>query len=98
MGRKSNLIKSLEKFAKDISNDYLLDKMYVFGSRARGKPNKDSYVDLLIVSKSFLGKRKLKRSPSLYLKWNLDYPVDFICLTPKEFEKKRKRIGIVKEA
>ena len=34
----------------------------------------------------------------MYDYWNLDYPVDFLCYTPEEFEKKKKEISIVKEA
>lgn len=98
MGRKINLRKSLESFAKDISNDYPLDKMYLFGSRARGRVKKNSDVDLLLVSKKFSGMRRLKRSPPLYLMWDLSYPVDFVCLTPTEFNKKKNEFGIVQEA
>src|SRR3989344_6927016 len=99
MDKKTRLNDNLRKFAKEISSDYPLDKMYLFGSRAKGKKvKKYSDVDLLLVSKAFKGKRKIKRSPQLYLKWNLEYPVDFICLTPEEFNKQRKEIGIVQEA
>jgi len=51
-----------------------------------------------MVSKKFIGKRRLTRSPPLYLKWNLNYPVDFICLTPAEFNKKKNQLGIVRKA
>src|SRR3989344_1913359 len=98
MKEKTELIKSLQQFAKEISKETPVDNMYLFGSRAYGKVKRWSDVDLLLVSKGFVGKRKLKRAPSLYLKWNLDYPVDFVCLTPKEFRTKKNEIGIVQEA
>jgi len=28
----------------------------------------------------------------------MDYPVDFLCYTPEEFEEKRKEISIVRQA
>ncbi len=96
MGKKTTLKNNLKSFAKEL--DHSIDKMYLFGSRATGKVKRDSDVDLLVVSKDFKGKRKLKRAPSLYLKWNLKYPVDFICLTPQEFNQKKKEVGIVQEA
>jgi len=34
----------------------------------------------------------------MYDYWNLDLPVDFLCYTPKEFNKLKKQISIVKEA
>jgi len=98
MGKKTELVKSLKKFAEEISDDVPVDSMYLFGSQAAGRTHKNSDVDLLLVSKKFKGKRRLKRSPQLYLKWNLAYPVDFVCLTPKEFRDKKDQIGIVREA
>lgn len=98
MGKKTELKKLLKTFAKEVSNEFPVDKMFLFGSRAAGKVTKSSDVDLLLVSKGFAGKRKLRRSPPLYLKWNLSYPVDFICLTLAEFNKKKSEIGIVQEA
>ena len=98
MSVDKSLIKELKNFHKEISVDYPIKKMILFGSRAKGRERENSDVDLLLVSKKFLGKRRLKRSPDLYLRWNLDYPVDFVCLTPKEFENKKKEIGIVQEA
>lgn len=65
---------------------------------ASGKVHKYSDVDLVIVSKKFKGKGLLERSPNLYLKWELEYPVDFLCYTPKEFNKLRKGVTIVREA
>ncbi len=98
MGKKTALTKLLHQFAQRISPEYPLTNMYLFGSQATGKARKDSDVDLLLVSPVFQGKRRLRRAPPLYLKWNLTYPVDFICLTPEEFHKKKKEIGIVQEA
>src|SRR3989344_7608071 len=98
MDKKTTLIKALKGFAQEVSNDIPIDKMYLFGSRATGKVKKSSDVDLLLVSKRFIGKRRLQRAPQLYLKWNLDYPVDFVCLTPREFREKKHEAGIIQEA
>jgi len=98
MDKKKSLIKNLKKFKEKISKKYNPEKIIFFGSRAYGKPHKDSDIDLIIVSKKFNGVSILKRSPELYLEWQLDFPVDFLCYTPKEFNKLKKRITIVKEA
>ena len=34
----------------------------------------------------------------MYDYWNLNYPVDFLCYTPKEFNKLKNQITIVREA
>ena len=86
MGKtNTKLLRKLKKFKEQNK----IDKMYLFGSQATGKTHKWSDVDLIVVSTKFKGKGILKRSPPLYLRWDLDYPVDFLCYTPEEFEKKR---------
>ena len=72
--------------------------MYLFGSMASGKIHKWSDVDLIVVSKKFIGKGLLNRAPRLYIKWSLDYPVDFLCYTPAEFNKLKKQVSIISKA
>lgn len=99
MGReRSKLIKELKQFKHKIGRDYRVEKVILFGSRSSGKVDENSDVDLIIVGEEFRDKAVLKRSPPLYLEWDLEYPVDFLCYTPEEFEVRKKRLGIVKEA
>ncbi len=78
-------------------------KIILFGSRARGNYLKNSDIDLIIVSKYFRGKHFTERA-SLILKILLEenielkHNIELLCYTPEEFEKKKKEIGIVKEA
>ena len=95
---KNKIIDDLKKFKEKISKDYEIEKFIFFGSRSVGKPNKDSDVDIMLVSRNFNGKSVLKRSPELYLKWDLEYSVDFLCYTPEEFDNLRNKITIVREA
>ena len=55
-------------------------------------------MDLIIVSDYLRKIGPRKNSLKLYSSWNLDYPVDFICLSKEEFEKLKKRVSIVSEA
>lgn len=98
MDRKKSLIQELEQFARVISKEYPLRKMILFGSHATGKTHQDSDVDIMIISKKFEGVRRLDRAPDLYMKWNLNYPVDILCYTPEEFNRKKKVLGIVQQA
>ena len=75
-----------------------IKKMIFFGSRAQGHESKYSDVDLIIVSDGFRKKRFFERPFKLYADWDLDYPVDFLCYTPEEFEVEKRMITIVKEA
>lgn len=72
--------------------------MILFGSRARGRAHHDSDVDLLLVSERFRRKGAIERAYPLYLEWELDYPVDFLCYTPEEFSKLSKRPSLVRMA
>jgi len=88
----------LRHFKESIEKDYDINKMILFGSRVTDSYKRYSDFDIIIISKKFEGVDKIRRSPGLYLRWNLDYPVDFLCYTPEEFEKLSKGITIVREA
>jgi len=98
MDRKTVLIRELEKFKKNVSRDIPIKRMIFFGSRATGTYKQDSDIDLVVISSKFREQKYRRRSLVLYNNWNLDYPVDFLCYTPEEFEKESKRITIVREA
>src|SRR3989338_3298249 len=97
MGR-NKIVKELELFRKSLPKDTPVSKMILFGSRAWGKPHKDSDVDLIVVSSAFRKKKSFRRGINLYTHWKLSYPVDFLCYTPKEFMALRKRKTIVRIA
>lgn len=92
------LIRDLQAFRRRISKRYGIQRMILFGSRARGTPHRDSDVDLIIVSPKFKRKSIVDRASPLYMEWNLDLPVDFLCYTPEEFEELSRRPGLVREA
>ena len=94
---KKELISSLKKFKSKIKDKYSIKELILFGSRANGRWKKESDVDLLVIG-NFKEKTNLRRSPPLYLEWNIDLPVDFICYTPGEFNSLIKKASIAKEA
>lgn len=97
MGKNIDLRK-VEDFLRKISKKYKLKKAIIFGSSVKGNFGENSDIDLIIISDKFEGLSSLKRPVELYLEWDLDYPVDFICSTTKEFEKLKRRVSLVKEA
>jgi len=94
---KRKLIKILKKFKEKIMKDKKIDRIILFGSQAEGKTTKYSDIDLILVGNEFKGK-KSARSVGLKHYFPLSRPIDIICYTPEEFNKKRKQITIVKEA
>lgn len=102
MGKeKDEIMIAVENYLKKISKLISLEKVILFGSRARGDYKKNSDFDLIIISQDFEGKKYFERTKGLYLAWGNnydDYEVDIICLTPEEFERLKKQISIVREA
>ena len=98
MGEKEYLIKSLKTFLGKLNKDIKIQKVILFGSRARGNFNEDSDIDLIIVSDDFQDMNFFERVKKMYDYWEIDYPVDFICYTSGEFDKLKKRVSIVTQA
>lgn len=92
------IIRQLKVFKKKSKKAFGIDKIILFGSAARGKMNEHSDIDLVLVSKKFRGESFFDRPIGLRKFWNLDYPVDFLCYTPEEFERLKNRVTIVREA
>ena len=88
----------MNEFKEELSRFTPISKMILFGSRAHGKTSRWSDFDLVIVSPTFRKKKFRDRAVGFYKYWNLDYPVDFLCYTPEEFQHLKKRITVVKEA
>jgi len=97
MGEKIDLSK-VEAFLKRVSKRFRIKKAVIFGSSVRGDYGEYSDVDLIVVSDVFRELSPLKRPVNLYLEWDLDYPVDFICYTPEEFKKLSRRPSLVRGA
>ncbi len=100
MGKEKTreIIEKIKEFREKTSKELKIDKIIVFGSLVSGDFGKDSDIDLIVVSDSFRGKKMFKRGIGLHKNWNLDYPVDFICLTPEEFSRKSRQVSIVSQA
>lgn len=95
---QSKIISLLKDFRKKVEKKIVVDKIILFGSRARNEGREDSDIDFIIVSDDFEGKKSFKRSPIFYYMWDAKYDVDIICLTSKELNKKKRQIGIISEA
>ena len=92
--KTTEIIEGLKSFKRE--ND--ITRMVFFGSRRNGQHTKYSDVDLIVVSPVFQGLKSFRRSPLLRRKWKMDYPVDMLCYTPREFEIKKRQPTIVRQA
>lgn len=98
MGGEKSLMSALGVFKKKLEKKLGRVTILLFGSNATGRSTPDSDVDLIVVSQKFSGKKLYERPKGFWLDWEVDKPVDFICLTPEEFEEKRSQASIVREA
>ncbi len=91
-------IEIVKKFKKRLSKKINIKKMILFGSRVNGKIHEWSDFDILIVSNKFNEEKSFKRGIGFYDYWDEDYPVDFLCYTPEEYERLKRKITIVRDA
>lgn len=52
----------------------------------------------MVISKDFQDVPWYKRPIQLYLIWDQEYPLELLCFTPEELDKKKNRLGIVSTA
>lgn len=91
-------LKELKRFKLRLGKNIPIEKMYLFGSRTTGKIHPFSDYDLIIVSPKFRRIHSRYRSLGFYRYWPLKAPFDFLCYTPEEFERQRKKPTLVAEA
>jgi len=91
-------IEEIADFLKLVEQRFRPKLVILFGSRARGDYLKHSDYDIIIVSDSFEGIHFLDRLTMLFELWDYDYDLDILAYTPKEFEEKRREIGVVHDA
>jgi len=85
-------------FAKRLRKVFDLNNIFLFGSRARGDNFLESDFDFVIVSEDFKNIPFIFRASKIYDYWNQKQDIEPLCYTPEEFEKKKKQIGIVRQA
>ena len=95
--RDEFVIDNLKEFKRKISLKYNIDKIILFGSRARGDNLENSDVDVIVVSSDFNGSIR-HRSSEILEYWDTYPDLEVICYTPEEFKRKKKEIGLVQTA
>ncbi|MFH1751503.1 MAG: nucleotidyltransferase domain-containing protein, partial [archaeon] len=80
--------RKVKEFIKKVKNKFKVEKLLLFGSRARNDYLNNSDYDFLIVSRDFEKVHFLDRISLVLKKTMPDFGIDVLCYTPKEFEKK----------
>lgn len=85
-------------FVNRLKSKINVHKVIFFGSRAKGEHLKHSDYDFIIVSDDFKGMPFVERISFIYRLFNTPYPIEPLCYTIEEFERKKNQICIVQEA
>lgn len=81
----------LEKAIVAINESLKSDKIYLFGSFARGNPNEESDLDLCIISSNLKGRKiEALRKIRYSLAEKVEMPVDLLLYTSREFSERAK--------
>ena len=91
-------IEEINEFIAKVKKEFKPEAIILFGSRARGEELKGSDYDLIVISEKFQGVPFLERLFKLYELWDLDRGADILAYTLKEFEEKKREIGIIQKA
>jgi len=92
------VLEIVNKYLKEISREIRVEEAYLFGSSARGERLETSDVDLLIISSDVEGLTLDERIHIAYKHWPYDVSGDIILLSPKEYEKLRRRSIVLRDA
>jgi predicted nucleotidyltransferase len=100
MGRQTTaqVVRGLKNLKRQLARRIRVDRMILFGSRARGDWLLTSDADLMIVSPDFLGRRFADRSAVVLAHWRGRVDLEVFCYTPEEVASRRHEIGIIAHA
>lgn len=100
MGRQTTaeVIRGLKSLKRRLARYIRVDRMILFGSRARGDWLLTSDADLIIVSPDFQGHRFVDRSAEVLRHWRGRVDLEVFCYTPEEIASRRHELGIVSQA
>ena len=88
MDKNINTIrKIIKRYSKVISqNNVKIDKLYLFGSYAKGGAQDDSDIDIAIISRDFKGDRFIDRRLIVPLRRGIDRRIEPIPYRPEDFK------------
>lgn len=94
----NEITSAVQRLRARLEADLPVQRVILFGSRARGESHAESDVDLVVVSPRFYGLSAGQRMYRVRKAWDLPVAVDFLCYTPEEFDDLARRTSIVRIA
>lgn len=84
----------LERLTELLATQADPERIYLFGSWARGNETEDSDIDLLIVKKTALPRYERARELGMLIP-HRKYPLDLLVYSPEEFEELKDVVGTI---
>ena len=82
---KNQIEAVIKKFIREISKDYHITQVILFGSYAYGHPKNESDIDLAVVSPDFRGKPEMEILQYLSRKaMKIDTSLEVLAFTPED--------------
>ncbi len=82
---KNQIEKTVREFVREISKDYHVTQVILFGSYAKGHPHQNSDIDLAIISPDFRGKAEMQILQYLSRKaMKFDTALEVLAFTPED--------------
>ena len=94
----AQVVRGLRGLKRRLARQIRVDRMLLFGSRARGDWLLESDADLMVVSPDFEGLRFADRSAEILRHWRGRVDLEVFCYTPAEIADRRRDIGIIAQA
>jgi len=89
---KLPLVERVDEFIALVDKEIGVDEAFPFGSTAKGKRQKTSDVDIIIVSRSFESIPHHERPGVLENLWNYSEELESLTYTPEEFDRAKSRL------
>lgn len=84
----ADCLEKIRRFVAEAKKEISVERVYLFGSHASGKPFPDSDIDVAVISKSFKGVEPFERLVWLgKIAWRAGTPeIEALGYTPEEFQ------------
>jgi predicted nucleotidyltransferase len=94
----TQVVQRLRALKRRLARHIRIDRMILFGSRARGDWLLTSDAELMIVSPDFQGRRFVVRSAEVLRHWGGGVDLEVFCYIPEGIAERGQEIGLVAQA
>ena len=76
--------RQIKKWCERVAREFRPQKIFLFGSYARGTPTEDSDVDVLIVMPLARGQRDVRQAAAIRERVRASFPMDVLVRSPEQ--------------